>query len=49
MQHAVLLFKTKLQQSIRMGLTIFEMSIWGEIKSGIQSEIMFYSSACVFL
>ena len=43
---ATLKFETKLQECIRMGITIFKIFIWGGISSDIRSEIRFYGSAC---
>ena len=42
---ATLQFEIKLQESIRMEITIFRISIWGGISSDIRSEITFYSSS----
>ena len=36
---AMLQFQIKLQECIRMGITIFTIFIWGGILSDIQSEI----------
>ena len=44
MGHAMLLFETKLQKCIRMGITIFKNFIWGGISSDIQLEITFDGS-----
>ena len=44
---ATLLFETKLQKCIRMGITILKIFIWSDISSDIRLEIMFYGSARV--
>ena len=41
----MLQFETKLQKCIRMGITIFEILIWGGISSDIRSEITIYVTA----
>ena len=41
---ATLKFETKLQNSIRIGITILKICIWGGISSDIRSEITFYGS-----
>ena len=41
----MLLFETKLQKCIRVGITIFKIFIWGGISSDIQLEITFYGSS----
>ena len=47
MQRAMLKFETKLQQYIRMGITIFKIFTWGGVHvwSDIRLEITFYVSA----
>ena len=45
MQFAMLQFETKLLKGIRMGITIFNIFLWGGISSDILSEIMFCGSA----
>ena len=47
MRLAALKFETKLQESIRMGIYIFKIFIWGSVMSYIQSEITFYDCADV--
>ena len=41
MRLAILQFETKLQKSIRMGIAIFKIFIWGGTSSDIRSEITF--------
>ena len=45
MRLATLQFETKLQKYMRMGITIFKISIWGGVSSDIRSEITFYGAA----
>ena len=42
MRLGALTLETKLQKSIRMGITIFKIFIWVGVLSDIRSEIMFY-------
>ena len=41
---AMLQFEMKLQECIRMGITIFKILIWGGISSDILSEITFHGA-----
>ena len=45
MQLATIQFEMRLQNCIRMGITIFNIFIWEGISSDIRSEITFYDSA----